>query len=636
MGRRIYSLEIKNFRQFHDIKLEFKKKDKISDLNIVIGGNRFGKTNLLNAIYWALYGEETEKNTDTNFIKNERYPEEDLVVTLDMENNDGKERIKRSISTGVLLIKRDPITQKDQPSDNPEIDIKNIIPKSVRNFFLFKGEFLDNFFDYQNGNFLKDTILKVSNLEKLKRINDILEMLESDYRNEISKRNRKNKELEKINEKIIEIEEILKNLQKRLIKLESKIRQRKQRVDEINKTLRNFDEKNINLLLEKEENLKLLEDKYNNEIEKLRKNLKNIFLNEISFWFLFPGISSLKKELDMLEKKGLIPPPISQQLIRKIFEEERCICGRKLTHEMRKELENLLENISENKSHLEGLYKLNLSLFADKKDFEVLVSKVKNLLDKKSEYETKLIDIRKNMKHLSEELKNIKSEDVYRLQSEKEVLEEELEDLKTEKIEISVDINDYEIEKQFLEADFNKKSSKIGSTELLNRKLQLSSYLREKLKMIFDELLAKIINELNKKTKECFQEMFWDNIKFIDYEIKLNENFDIEVISPQGNNMINDLATGEKKVLALSFMTALIDFYGFDFPLVIDAPFTALQKEVKMKVLDTLLNISKQKQVIIFTIRPEKELMEKLTENANKIYELKKDERDNTIVEVIK
>jgi len=636
MGRRIYSLEIKNFRQFHDIKLEFKKKDKISDLNIVIGGNRFGKTNLLNAIYWALYGEETEKNTDTNFIKNERYPEEDLVVTLDMENNDGKERIKRSISTGVLLIKRDPITQKDQPSDNPEIDIKNIIPKSVRNFFLFKGEFLDNFFDYQNGNFLKDTILKVSNLEKLKRINDILEMLESDYRNEISKRNRKNKELEKINEKIIEIEEILKNLQKRLIKLESKIRQRKQRVDEINKTLRNFDEKNINLLLEKEENLKLLEDKYNNEIEKLRKNLKNIFLNEISFWFLFPGISSLKKELDMLEKKGLIPPPISQQLIRKIFEEERCICGRKLTHEMRKELENLLENISENKSHLEGLYKLNLSLFADKKDFEVLVSKVKNLLDKKSEYETKLIDIRKNMKHLSEELKNIKSEDVYRLQSEKEVLEEELEDLKTEKIEISVDINDYEIEKQFLEADFNKKSSKIGSTELLNRKLQLSSYLREKLKMIFDELLAKIINELNKKTKECFQEMFWDNIKFIDYEIKLNENFDIEVISPQGNNMINDLATGEKKVLVLSFMTALIDFYGFDFPLVIDAPFTALQKEVKMKVLDTLLNISKQKQVIIFTIRPEKELMEKLTENANKIYELKKDERDNTIVEVIK
>ena len=53
---RFSSIEIKNYRQYRDLKLEFKHGEH--DLQVLIGDNGTGKTNLLNAFTWCLYGKE--------------------------------------------------------------------------------------------------------------------------------------------------------------------------------------------------------------------------------------------------------------------------------------------------------------------------------------------------------------------------------------------------------------------------------------------------------------------------------------------------------------------------------------------------------------------------------------------------
>ena len=55
---RITEVSILNYRQYKDIKINFNKKPKKQDLHIIIGQNDTGKTNLLNAINWCLYGDE--------------------------------------------------------------------------------------------------------------------------------------------------------------------------------------------------------------------------------------------------------------------------------------------------------------------------------------------------------------------------------------------------------------------------------------------------------------------------------------------------------------------------------------------------------------------------------------------------
>ena len=54
---RINSVKMHNFRQYKDLELSFPKK-KDCDLHFILAENGIGKTTLLNAINWCLYGDE--------------------------------------------------------------------------------------------------------------------------------------------------------------------------------------------------------------------------------------------------------------------------------------------------------------------------------------------------------------------------------------------------------------------------------------------------------------------------------------------------------------------------------------------------------------------------------------------------
>ena len=54
---RIKSIELKNFRPYEDVIIEF-SQDKKKSFTIIEGNNSAGKTSLINAMYWCLYGKE--------------------------------------------------------------------------------------------------------------------------------------------------------------------------------------------------------------------------------------------------------------------------------------------------------------------------------------------------------------------------------------------------------------------------------------------------------------------------------------------------------------------------------------------------------------------------------------------------
>ena len=54
---KIYDIKMKNYCQYRDATLEF-STDLQKKVTIIQGNNGTGKSNLLNAITWCLYGEE--------------------------------------------------------------------------------------------------------------------------------------------------------------------------------------------------------------------------------------------------------------------------------------------------------------------------------------------------------------------------------------------------------------------------------------------------------------------------------------------------------------------------------------------------------------------------------------------------
>lgn len=62
---RLESVEISNYRQYKDVFFDFCTKGSY-DVHIIWGKNGMGKTNLLNAISWCLYGTGQSKVCSAN------------------------------------------------------------------------------------------------------------------------------------------------------------------------------------------------------------------------------------------------------------------------------------------------------------------------------------------------------------------------------------------------------------------------------------------------------------------------------------------------------------------------------------------------------------------------------------------
>lgn len=641
MGRKINRIKIGNFRQYKDLEVKI-PSDKNKNLAVIIGNNRYGKTNFLNSLLWCLYGREgihsEGSDSSMHFIKNERFPNNITEVSISLEDSDSGE---------VSTIKREDnklnVTQK-KPTDrtytsmsdlDAQREIKTILPESVKNLFLFKGEFLDTFFENTSNDFLKDTIKNVSKIDKLEAISKSLKILESEYLRNIEKQNKNDDNMNKLNKKLEKYDEVIESEKAKITQLSLDIKNNRKEIDEIDKALRQMDQEKINSLMKRESDLNQQRERSLDRISKNKRLISDFFLEDISKWFLFKSLVDFNKYTHKLSKDRLLPPPASPELLNMILRDKKCICGSVVNEDMKKELNDLLLNYPKD-GKMEKIYALSLSLDLDINKFDRIYSKIKEVINDNYEEEKNLKELNSNLKELSGELIGLDKDTIHKIAVKRELSLKELEKLQSEKEEAQVNLGMIEKDRAETDTALKLHISRSGTNKELSNKLNLCSLIRKKIDNLSNNILGNISEEINKKTIDYFKKIFWNNYQHINYNIKINESFEVEVISPQGNNMIYQLSTGEKKVLALSFIAALSDFYGFDFPIIIDAPFTALQKEVTSKMLETLIELSKTKQIIILTIPHDETVMSELNKFATIVYSMTKDREDNTSVEVIR
>ena len=175
--------ELKNFRPYLDDFIEF-SQDETKPITIVEGKNSTGKTSLVHAINWCLYGKEDI--TDQNIGKprcnkqamyslkiNDSFDTEVIITFADedgpkyiitrritakrwSDDNSEKNDIDAggnvpsgiSFSTSMNYSER----KKDGSWDTTDNDaaftsrVEKLIPESIAEFIIFNGEELDNFF----------------------------------------------------------------------------------------------------------------------------------------------------------------------------------------------------------------------------------------------------------------------------------------------------------------------------------------------------------------------------------------------------------------------------------------------------------------------------------------------------------
>ena len=214
----IKKLILKNFRQFRDVEIDFERfKDHY--MQIFLATNGTGKTTLLNAINWCLYGDEPHFTEESRFpLLNRKTIDESKVgdekeVKVELWAHNSSESVKfiRKAIFSVYDKKERPVHQRstfkvktrnamgdtDIHGDDDALDyVERFVPLKIREYFFFDGERLDKYFLENSGEKILDAAYKISKIELLyqarKHLNDTYEDL-------IDEASELNPELESLN-----------------------------------------------------------------------------------------------------------------------------------------------------------------------------------------------------------------------------------------------------------------------------------------------------------------------------------------------------------------------------------------------------------------------------------------------------
>ena len=341
-------------------------------------------------------------------------------------------------------------------------------------------------------------------------------------------------------------------------------------------------------------------DNIKNNIKENSKEYESLIIELFPLAVLFDELVEAKNIAEESKEKKSAPPEIEADLLNDILEDGYCICGTKLEDhpECVKELKNRLNNTSKVKG--DTFYKEYYAI----KDVIKRLKELPRIESLKTSINTDIktrdtLEVR--IKEINEELLSFDIEEV-------EKNEEQLQKNKDNKIKLEKDveylirdIQKLENEIKQLTDEREREENLKGESEVLGNKVKFCEEAMSTINDLKENVKKFILSKVNKQLRKQFIGIDWQYGKYTD--VIIQDNYQIQVTKSSGAQLSPaDLSDGEESLLALSFMMALHSLYGFEIPLIIDAPFEKLDKTKRIEFIKDLHDFTKDKQIVfLFT-----------------------------------
>lgn len=651
------SIEITNFRPFYGTqKIDFGFND-LENLTIILADNGSGKTSLVNALTWCLYGEELHD------VRNKSEPLYNLRAAKELESNetsinevkvevkirfysfeDEKKKyfsIYRSLSfqkwgngkwgdafADHLIVDE---TDKDILEDGvAQNAINNKIPKEMFQYFFFNGATLSNYFKNESELSLKTSIEQISQVGLIDKVYYHLVKTSDSINKRFNKKKPKggvnyNK---LINEKMQEQQHKESEIKDNHNKIDIAIRN----VNKCVEKLKQVDSGYVNELTQKRKNKESMEKKLKQNIKEDRKNYEKLILELFPIAVLFDELVDSINIADDARKKKTAPPQIERDLLNDILEDGFCICGVKL--------EDHPECVTELKKRLNNTSKIKQEVFyEDYYDLKKVLTKLKDLPKIESlrrtikQNEENINEINIQINQISDKLAEFDIEDVREYERQSQKNKKIIEDLRKRNKSLSADINTLKKDIEKLKRKRSEAGELDGELKILNNKIKFCEEAITILSDLNNNVQKHIREKVNDKTRKQFTSINWAYDKYRDVTIK--DDYKIVITKSTGQKITpGDLSDGEENLLALSFMMALHSLSGFEIPLIIDAPLEKLDKSKRIEFISGLHEYTSDKQIIfLFTdSQYTDDVRANMLQNIADEYELKPYENKTEIV----
>jgi len=638
----IEHIKLKNFRQYKDEKLTFAKPEKEKNFTIIQASNGVGKSNLFNAINWCLYDKETHLTKEdkrlplVNTLALRETPQgEDTYVEVEIKIRDDENKIM-VITRKQCFYVNDTEDIIKNPSElemireirkdmvkvsSPEYIISQLIPESIKEYFFFDGERLDDYFRKEGAESIKKAVFKISQIEILDKVISHLEDKSNDFLKE-------NKDLTPAAENIMLQ---LESGNKTIVTLQKDLDLKNSSLLEAKKHIKEMLDKIKNNPVPNSEDLKTQRIQLEDDLNKIESNTKDLDL-ELEEYFMdmspkiliYNAIKNFQEQIQEKKRKKEIPPGITDEYIKQLLKSKKCICGRQLSHKDSSEacvveLLNIYNKLSN----------IGNELLNNQSNIEIMLRDISKFRDKYLSYEKRKKDLQKDHEDKSKLLKKIKdslalTDDSYaKYEQQLEIFETEKEntiiDITRLKTNIENSQNFIKIKKEDLDNEL-KKQTKFN---LLRNKLKFCKESLDIAKKIKDEIMEETKKEIELKTKRQFFELIWNPESF--ENVKIDDNYNLSVIHKSGLESIGSLSAGQREILALSFIAALNSISGFNLPIIIDTPLGRISGDNRLNIAEKLPKFLENKQVTLLVTDEEytSEVRKRLQKHIGKEYEIK-------------
>ncbi len=649
----IDKVEFKNFRQYGTGTIHF-SSDGDSKLSVLVAKNGTGKTTLLNSITWCLYEKEQQlmdKKSALPVVSTAELEEAEtnaiipVYVAVTIIDGDKTIEFRRSISfkktldgqgnskgipSASKLIVSTTIegkfknTQIEEGVD-ADIKVKKYFDPAIYDFYFFDGEQLREFFAPEKMPHIKGSIYNIAQVSLLQTAFDHVEKMRTDKMRALGKNNPDLQDLIESQESIIAQKELaLKTIEtskESRDKAEAKLEQ----VDEV---LRGYEP--VKKL--QRERLSLEGDLKKFDAQK--KNLSNDRAEFIrKYYILLKLYPRMKKSLQIIHDKeaaGDLPPIIDRTQIKAVLAnlDKPCpLCNNPHIGETgRQHLENLLTQISVSSKTSNYLKEIKSSLENYQDEVQQYHTKKNALIQRELDLEAQIESTEDRLKTINSSLANFTNSDgqvnVVEAEKKRSQYRDQISSADKAIATSEANIKIYDQQIAALQKQIDDAQKKLGIKTNLKQQVAVLVRIEDYFRNIKNSITTRMRKEIQTTTWNIFDSMIWKRNTF--GKIIIGDNYGISVYNKEGALMTGSLSATEQMALAYAFTLAIHQASGKNCPLIIDSPLGRVSDDNRENMAKALLEISKEKQIImLFTPDEYSDSVKSMYEKVADVRELK-------------
>jgi len=597
------SLTLKNWLVYSEVKINFDAPDQKRNLIVFYGRNGFGKTSLLRALQFVFHG-RLDHNELYNFLhdpqKNAGLSE--LAVTLEFLFDGQIHQLTRmatispsgnayNCSPSVKLI-IDGHNQQDQIDDV----IAKIIPKQTQQFVFFDGAEITRYSKRQHEDGVKEAIEQVLGIPAIRNLRDdlytLIGKLEDEQADILSKQN--------IHTDLLQGKEEIEDL---IASLETDKQTTSDRIKALRDALNKLQDEQIQVRL-MEQDIRTLEEKEKRlaDYEERLKEIESKIDEQIKSAPLRLLVNPIHNLLQQSEAKQRVSDKRAltqerKRIVEEILNDGNCICGRDIDDTATQVLENMLARIDVLVGQAGGKGDLAASEFTQltriHHDQQSKSAVATELISQKASINVKIDEVDADIRKLKESLKgheNASISDIYNQQAD---LENRLNMELKDQARIEMELDNAKRKSDDIQRKLDQSMTQTTQGDALKRTLLDTRNLHKAV----SEYVEKLVKLKRIRIEEITTEIFLSiTNKPDEYAgVTVEADYTLQVYRKDGSIVENEkLSSGEKEVLAYSFITALNLSTEIPAPFVMDTPFGHLDATHRNQLLDSLPRLGVQ------------------------------------------